>query len=81
MSVNAKNAFYLLVCLLATMLIGAIVIRTIISNVNATSWSTEVQAQWNNFAFDVRFGFILLVILVMITGAVILLRYIGVIGG
>jgi len=63
------------------MLIGAIVIRTIISNVNATSWSTEVQAQWNNFAFDVRFGFILLVILVMITGAVILLRYIGVIGG
>jgi len=78
---SVKGVVGVLVGLLVVMLVGFIVVGTIISNTNTSSWSSEAQAQWSNLTTNIWVAFSLLVILPIIIGAVILLRYIGIIGG
>ena len=60
-----------------TMLIGIIVISSLISSVNTSGWSTEAQNTWSSLTSNIWTALGLLVILPLIVGAVILLKYIG----
>ena len=60
-----------------TMLIGIVVINSLISSVNQSGWSAEANATWSNFTSNIWVAYGLLVILPLIIGAVIILRYIG----
>ena len=78
---NVRGVVGVLVGLLVVMLVGFIVTGTIISNTNTSSWSSEAQAAWSSLTSNIWVAFSLLVILPIIIGAVVLLHYIGVIGG
>ena len=60
-----------------TMLIGIIVINSLISSVNQSGWSAEANQTWSNFTSNIWVAYGLLVILPLVVGAVIILKFIG----
>ena len=63
--------------LIITMLIGIVVINSLISGVNQSGWSAQANQTWSNLQSNIWVAFGLLVILPLVIGAVIILRYIG----
>ena len=64
-----------------TMLIGIVVINSLISSVNQSGWSAQANQTWANFTSNIWVAYGLLVILPLVVGAVIILKFIGGEGG
>jgi len=64
-----------------TMLIGIVVINSLISGVSQAGWSEKANTTWTNLQNNIWVAFGLLVILPLIVGAVIILKYVGGGGG
>ena len=67
--------------IILTMLIGIIVINALISSVNTSGWSAEANATWQSLQQNIWVAYGLLVILPLVVGAVIILKFIGGEGG
>ena len=63
--------------LVITMLIGIIVINSLIGSVDQSGWSAQANQTWQSFQQNIWVAYGLLVILPLVIGAVIILRYIG----
>ena len=64
-----------------SMLIGIIVINGLISGVDQSGWSAKANETWSNLQNNIWVAFGLLVILPLIIGAVIIMKYVGGGGG
>ena len=64
-----------------SMLIGIIVINALISGVNQSGWSAQANSTWQSLQSNIWVAFGLLVILPLIVGAVIIMKYVGGGGG
>jgi len=64
-----------------SMLIGIIVINGLISGVDQSGWSAKANSTWSSLQNNIWVAFGLLVILPLIIGAVIIMKYVGGGGG
>ena len=67
--------------LIISMLVGIIVINALISSVNTSGWSAEANQTWQSLQQNIWVAYGLLVILPLVVGAVIILKFIGGEGG
>jgi len=67
--------------LIISMLVGIIVINALISSVNTSGWSAQANQTWQSLQQNIWVAFGLLVILPLIIGAVIIMKYVGGGGG
>ena len=81
MATSMKSIAGIFVGIAITMLIGIVVINSLISGVNTSGWSAEANQTWQNLQQNIWVAFGLLVILPLIIGAVIILKYVGGGGG
>ena len=66
-----------IIALMVSMLIGLIVINALISSVSQSGWSQKANETWSNLQSNIWVAYGLLVIIPIIIGAVIIMRYIG----
>jgi len=76
-----KSIAGVFVAVAISMLIGIVVINGLISGVNTSGWSAEANQTWQTLQSNIWVAFGLLVILPLIIGAVIIMKYIGGGGG
>jgi len=81
MATSMKSIAGIFVGIAITMLIGIVVINSLISGVNQSGWSAQANQTWQNLQSNIWVAFGLLVILPLIIGAVIILKYVGGGGG
>ena len=63
--------------IMVSMLIGLIVINALISGVDQSGWSQKANETWASLQSNIWVAYSLLVIIPIIIGAVIIMRYIG----
>ena len=66
-----------IVAIVISMLVGIIVVSTLLTSINTTDWSPQAQQTWTQLQNNIWIVFGLLVILPLIIGAAVLLRYMG----
>ena len=71
-----KGVTGVFVGIVISMLIGIIVINALISGVNQSGWSAQANQTWASLQQNIWVAFGLLVILPLVIGAAIILRYI-----
>ena len=78
MSARSGGVIGLIVGIVISILVGIIVVSSIIGGVNTSSWSSEAQQTWTQLQNNIWIVFSLLVILPLVVGAAVLIRYMGV---
>jgi len=77
MSTRSRGIIGVIIGIVISILVGIIVVSSIISGVNTSSWSSQAQQTWTQLQTNIWIVFGLLVILPLIIGAAVLMRYMG----
>ena len=75
--VHRGGVIGVIIGIMVSMLIGLIVINALIGSVSQAGWSAQANETWASLQSNIWVAYTLLVIIPIIVGAVIIMRYIG----